>query len=111
MLDRTADVAGGLTGPLGGAILLDGGQLLIDGDTTGALQPGALAIEHGGVLAFGHNLVGGINIPGTFEIDSNGLLKVGNDLGGLTAGFSAGLARALADRARANVWTFGEAVP
>lgn len=76
-------VGGDLTGPLGGSVLLDGGSLIIDGNATGALQPGTLTVQHGGILAIGHDLEGGIKIAGPLDINTNGLVKVGHDLGGM----------------------------
>src|SRR5262245_36423418 len=79
-------VGGDLTGPVGGSIHLDGGQFIVGHDATGALSPANLLVEHGGILSVGHDLSGGINISGALIANTNGLVKVGNDLGGLTVG-------------------------
>lgn len=80
------NIGGDLTGPLGGSVGIDGGQFLIDGSASGALQPSDLTIINDGILAVGGSLTGGVNVAGSVNIDSNGLLRVGGSMGGLNAG-------------------------
>jgi len=79
-------VGGNLTGSVGGAITLDGGQFTVDHDVTGTFNPASLVVQRGGILAVGHDLKGGFNLEGGIEASSNGLIQVGHDLGGLTLG-------------------------
>ncbi|WP_406695261.1 hypothetical protein V5E97_29920 [Singulisphaera sp. Ch08] len=77
---------GNLTGSVGGSIKLDGGHFVIDNDATGTFNPSSLIVQHGGVFAVGHDLTGGFNLGGEIQANSNGLINIGHDLGGLTLG-------------------------
>ncbi|WP_254053862.1 hypothetical protein [Singulisphaera sp. GP187] len=79
-------VGGNLTGSVGGSINLDGGRFVVDNDATGTFNPASLIVQHGGVFAVGHDLSGGFNVGGDIQANTNGLINIGHDLGGLTLG-------------------------
>jgi hypothetical protein len=64
-----------------GTMTLDGGQFAIGGDAEAALSiQGDLTISHDGELSIERDVLGGLTVGGSVELDTGGLINIGRNV-------------------------------